>query len=263
MRNLIPVVLGLAVVAHGVALSGFAPFAGASAAAAARDTARVRLGPPQAGGTDAFVVWPTGREPAPAVVVVHEAWGMNGHIRAVARRLAQEGYVVIVPDLFRGPVTDDPGSARELALGVDEERALDDLAAAVAWLRGESRVVGARVGVLGLGMGGRLAELYALRDSTLAAAVMFYGGPETDPAKVAALRVPLQAHFGEADPDIGAGQVEALRAALAQSGNTADVYVYPGAGNAFLNASGPSYHRDAARQAWARMLQFLQKLLKG
>ncbi len=236
---------------------------GTAAATATRsDTARVQLGTPAA-GTTAFVAWPSGRGVAPAVIVAHEWWGLNAQIRGVARRLAQEGYVAIVPDLYHGQVAGDPEYAHELMRGLDEDRAVADLDAALGWLRAQSRVDGRRVGVVGFCMGGRLSQLLGLHRPDLAAAVMFYGRPEKDPAKLATLKVPLQGHFGGEDRGIGADQVDALRAGLAKAGKPVDIYVYPGAGHAFMNEGQASYHPDAAKQAWARALQFFQKHLKG
>jgi len=226
------------------------------------DTSRVQLGPAR-GGTTAYVVWPASTGPAPAVIVVHEWWGLNGQIRSVARRLAQEGYVAIVPDLYRGRVADEAEDAHELSRGLDEKKAVGDLQAAAAWLRSQRSVNRARIGALGFCMGGRLSELFALRDPGLAAVVMFYGQPETDVAQIATLRAPLQAHFGEEDRGIGADQVQALQAALAKAGKVADIHVYSGAGHAFMHEGRPSYHADAAKLAWARTLQFFQKHLKG
>lgn len=234
----------------------------AAAAATRSDTSRVQLGP-AGGGTAAFVAWPSVRVAAPAVIVIHEWWGLNGQIRGVARRLAQEGYVAIVPDLYHGQVAGDPEYAHELSRGLDEDKALGDLDAALGWLRTQSRVDGRRVGVVGFCMGGRLSELFALHRPDLAAAVMFYGRPESDPGKVGTLKVPLQGHFGGEDRGIGADQVDALKASLVRAGKSVDIYVYPGAGHAFMNEGRPSYHPDAARQAWARVLQFFQKFLKG
>jgi len=262
VRNLIFPIFVLVLAAPGGPASPAGPAVPTVAAAAGPDTALVHIGPPES-GTSAFVAWPQGRHTAPAIVVVHEWWGLNSQIRGVARRFAQEGYVAIVPDLYHGQVAEDAELAHELSRGLDEERALRDLAAAMAWLRHEPSVAGERVAVVGFCMGGRIAQLHALRDSTIAAAVMFYGRPETDPTRLAALRAPLQGHFGQEDRGIGAEQVEALRAALAKAGKASDVYVYPGAGHAFMNEVRPSYHRDAARQAWARTLHFLQKHLKG
>lgn len=226
-----------------------------------RDTARVRLGS-GSGATDAFVVWPEKRAEAPAVIVIHEWWGLNQQIRGVARKLAQEGYVAIVPDLYHGPPADDPELAHELMRGLDEERALTDIEAAAAWLRSQSRVKGDRIGVIGFCMGGRFSELFAMR-SRVAASVMFYGRPETGASALARLGAPLQGHFGGADRGIGQDQVEALKAGLAKAGKTAEIHVYPGAGHAFMNDTRDSYHVDAAKLAWARTLQFFQKHLKG
>ncbi|HYM81548.1 MAG TPA: dienelactone hydrolase family protein [Candidatus Limnocylindria bacterium] len=234
----------------------------AAKAPAGPDTARVHVGPAQ-GGTDAFVVWPVGKNPGPAVIVVHEWWGLNGQIRSTARRLAEQGYVAIVPDLYRGKVTSDPEQAHELLRGLDDERALADLDAAVAWLRAQPRVGKNRIGVVGFCAGGRLAQLMGLHSGEVAAVVVFYGTPETAPARLAKMRAPLQGHFGSEDQGIPANRVEELKAGLAKAGKSVDVNLYAGAGHAFMNDSRPSYHPDAARQAWARTLAFFQKHIKS
>jgi carboxymethylenebutenolidase len=236
--------------------------AGAAERAPGADTAQVRIGA-AARSTGAFVAWPAGKGPFPAVIVVHEWWGLNAQIRGVARRLAQEGYVAIVPDLYRGARADDAEHAHELARGLDESAAVADLRAASSWLASQPRVAAARTGAVGFCMGGRLAQLIALEQPDLDAVVMFYGRPETDPARLARLHAPLQAHFGATDRGIGNDQIEALRNGLVKGGRVHDVHVYSGAGHAFMNEERPSYHADAARQAWARMLQFLQKHLKS
>lgn len=267
MRRLIISIVSLALTLAWPPAVGAGPGVGVAAGVAAADaprsdTSRVQLGPPET-GTAAFVAWPANRAAAPAVIVIHEWWGLNGQIRSIARRLAQEGYVAIVPDLYHGQVAGDPEYAHELSRGLDEDKALGDLDAALGWLRTQSRVDRRRVGVVGFCMGGRLSELMALHSPELAAAVMFYGRPESDADKLATLKVPLQAHFGGEDRGIGADQVAALKAGLAKAGKTGDVYLYAGAGHAFMHEGRSSYHADAARQAWARTLQFFQKYLKG
>ncbi len=221
------------------------------------DTARVRVR-----DTQAFVVWPPGKGPAPSVVVVHEWWGLNGQIREIARKLGRQGYVAIVPDLYHGKVADEAERAHELSRALDEEEALEDLAAAVTWLRAQPRSAKGKIGVVGFCMGGSLSQSLALASPEISAAVMFYGRPETDPARLATLRAPLQGHFGAEDDGIDVKRVEQMNAALGRIGKRAEVYVYPGAGHAFMHEGRPSYHPDAARQAWARTLAFLQKLLK-
>jgi carboxymethylenebutenolidase len=233
----------------------------AVAHAQAGDTSRVHLGP-QDGGTDAFVSWPTGKGAAPAIVVVHEWWGLNAQIRDVARRLSHEGYVAIVPDLYHGKSTTDPEEAHVLMRGLEDEVAYSDLERAVAWLKAEPRVAKKKIGVVGFCMGGALAQGLALRSPAIAALVMFYGPPVTDPKALASLHGPLQGHYGEKDDGIPVAKVEALRSGLKQAGKLGEVYLYAGAGHAFMNDTRPSYHPDAARQGWARMLAFFQRNLK-
>jgi carboxymethylenebutenolidase len=242
--------------------SGDAKQAQPRAAAVAYDTSHVHVGP-AGGGTEAFVAWPSSKAAGPAVIVVHEWWGLNGQIREVARRLAQQGYVAIVPDLYHGHVASDPERAHELVRGLVDEAALVDLDATVAWLRNEPRVAKSKIGVVGFCMGGRIAQLLALRSDALSAAVMFYGPPEVDPTKLVKLRAPLQGHFGGEDQGIPRERVEMLRAGLMEARKPVDVHVYAGAGHAFMNDARPSHHPDASRQAWARTLAFLQKHLKG
>ncbi len=226
------------------------------------DTSRVRLGSgPSA--SDAFVAWPSGSGRAPGVLVLHEWWGLDGQIREVARQLASQGYVAVVPDLYHGEVASDPEHARALASRLSLEDAFATVDAAARWLRAEPRTARARLGLVGFCMGGGLAERYALRTSGLSAVVMFYGQPETDPAKLAALGAPLQGHFGAEDSSIPLAKVEELRSALAKADKPGEIYVYPGAGHAFMHEGNDTYRPDAARQAWARLLAFLQDRLKS
>ncbi len=231
-------------------------------AAAPTENARVHIGPAD-GGTDAFVAWPGGATAVPAVIVVHEWWGLNGQIREIARRLARQGYAAIVPDLYHGKVADNPEQAHELVRGLEDTRVMSELDAAAAWLRSQPRTARSRIGVMGFCVGGGLTLKYALHSSEPAAAVMFYGPPETDPEKLASLKTALMGHFGAEDQGIAASRVEEFKAALQKAGKPAEIYLYPGAGHAFMHEGRPSYHPDAARQAWARTLAFLQKRLKG
>ena len=236
--------------------------AASSSKPAAPETSFVHIGSgEQAAG--AFVAWPAGAQAAPGIVVVHEWWGLNDQIRAVARRLSSQGYLAIVPDLYHGRVASDPMKAHELMRGLQEPEALGTLEAAVAWVRAQPRAAKSRVGVIGFCMGGGLAQDLALQDPGVAAAVMFYGGPETDPDKLAKLKGALQAHFGVEDEGIPMKRVEEFRAAFQKAGRSAEIFTYPGAGHAFMHEGLPSYRPDAARQAWARTLAFFQKHLRG
>lgn len=214
------------------------------------------------GGVDAYVAWPPGTARAPAILVVQDWWGLKDQIKEVARRLAREGYVAILPDLYHGKVAATAETAHELVRGLEDTRVFSELDAAAAWAHARPRCQGMRVGILGFCVGGGITLRYALHQPDLGAAVMFYGSPETDPEKLAALRAPLQGHFGALDQGIPPDRVEAMRVALRKAGKTADLHVYPGAGHAFMYEGLPSYHADAAKIAWARTLAFLQRHLK-
>jgi carboxymethylenebutenolidase len=225
------------------------------------DAPAVRLDTPE-GGTTAYVALPSGNGPAPSMVMVHEWWGLNDQIKSLARRLAQQGYVVIVPDLYHGKVAAQPEEAHELMRGLEDTRVFDEMDAARHWLAAQPRTAKSKTGVIGFCVGGGITLRYALRTPDLAAAVMFYGPPETDPAKLAPLTAPLMGHFGADDEGITPDRVNAFQAALESSGKTASIYEYKGAGHAFMHDGLPSYRADAARLAWARTLDFLQKNLK-
>ena len=194
--------------------------------------------------------------------MVHEWWGLNTQIRDTARRLAHEGYVVIVPDLYHGKVATEAEQAHVLMRGLEDATAIADLEAALRWLRNEPRVGKRKIGAVGFCMGGGYAQALGLTSSEIGATVMFYGPPVTDAKALATLHGPLQGHFGEKDDGIPAAKVEALRAGLRRAGKPGEVFLYAGAGHAFMNDARPSYHPDAARQAWARSLAFFQRNLK-
>jgi carboxymethylenebutenolidase len=256
------ILIVVALLVGGVLLGSRGIPAASGSKPAAPETSFVHLGSgDQVEG--AFVAWPAGTQAAPAIVVVHEWWGLNDQIRAVARRLSSQGYLAIVPDLYHGKVADDPMKAHELMRGLEETEALGTLEAAVAWVRAQPRAAKSKLGTIGFCMGGGLAQDLALQDPGVVAAVMFYGTPQTDSEKVAKLKGALQAHFGELDEGIPMKRVEEFRAALQKAGRSAEVYTYPGAGHAFMHEGLPSYRPDAARQAWARTLAFFQKHLRG
>jgi carboxymethylenebutenolidase len=139
--------------------------------------------------------------------------------------------------------------------------AMTDFDAARSWLRHDARVAQMPVAVMGFCMGGGVALGYGMHDSTVAGVVMFYGFPETDPAKLAALRAPVMAHFGARDDGIPPAKVESFRDGMKQAGRSLEVFTYADAGHAFMNDRRPSYAPAAAKQAWARTLEFLRRTL--
>ncbi|MFQ5990395.1 MAG: dienelactone hydrolase family protein [Candidatus Methylomirabilales bacterium] len=209
-----------------------------------------------------YLARPAGAGPFPALVVIHEWWGLNEQIRGLADTLAGEGYVALAVDLYRGRVTKDPMEAHELMRGVPEDRAIRDLKAAVAYLRGRSDVRGERIGSIGWCMGGGYSLTLAINQPDLAACVVYYGRLATDKGLLNQIGAPVLGLFGEQDRGIPPVAVRAFDRAMKSLGKQTEIHIYPGAGHAFANPTRPSYREAAAADAWKRTLAFFSKLLK-
>lgn len=199
----------------------------------------------------------------PALVVVHEWWGLNDNIRAVTRRLAGEGYQALAVDLYGGASADTPDAAMKLMNGVmaNMAPAADNLKQAVAWLKGKGAT---KIGVIGWCFGGGWSlQTTLLAPADVKATVIYYGHLETDPAKLAVLKTPVIGFFGADDKSIPVDGVHAFEAELKKQGTSVEIHVYDGAGHAFANPSGGSYRPEAAKDAWQRTTAFFAKYLKG
>jgi carboxymethylenebutenolidase len=223
------------------------------------------------------LVTPDGRMPAyqcrpasgshPAVLVIMEAFGLNTHIKAVAERIAREGYVTLAPDLyvrFGSPVVpyDDVKQAIGYMKQLDADQVMGDVGVALAHLKVQPFVRPDRIGIVGFCMGGTVALRTACRfPADIRASIPFYGGY---PAlrELGRLAAPVLALFGETDALIPQAHVKELEGTLRRLGKTAEVVVYPGAGHGFFCDERGSYHETAARDAWTRTQDWLQKYLK-
>jgi carboxymethylenebutenolidase len=209
--------------------------------------------------------------PRPAVLVVQEVWGLDDHIRAVARRIAGEGFVALAPDLFsrEGP---PPGNTievlRPFMFRIPDPRVVADLEAAMGYLRQSPSVKDKPIGAVGFCVGGTWARMLAARESGLAACVDFYGRlryPELSPAKpfqpmdrVAEMRCPYLGLFGGDDPVIPQPDVDELKRRLEAAGRKFIIKVYEGAPHAFFNDSRPLYRNPPADAAWSETVRFLK-----
>jgi len=214
----------------------------------------------------AFLVRPDTAKPSPAVVVIHEWWGLNDHIKDVAQRVAREGYVALAPDLYSrlgNKVTKDPDEAAKLMESLSSQSALKDLNATTLWLTQQPFVDPLKVGVVGFCMGGTFALMMASHNSDIKAAVPFYGQiPPSDSIKY--LVAPLLYIHGGQDAWIVKREADRLAQALAQYGRPGQVQSYPTCGHAFFNDTRPDVYRPAESQdAWQRTLAFLARYLQG
>jgi len=212
-----------------------------------------------------YLVRPSGAdEDTPAVIVIHEWWGLNDNIRRAADRLAGEGYVALAVDLYDGAAATVPKEAMQLMgkLTENQARADENLRQAYAYLDDE---IGApRVGSIGWCLGGRWSLRTAiLLPDTLDAAVIYYGTVVTDETQLAPLTMPVLGNFAEDDPIIPLATVDAFQATMQDLGKDVDIKIYAGAKHAFSNPSGMAYDPVAAADAWERTTAFLKEHLVG
>ena len=206
---------------------------------------------------------PAGKGPFPGIVVIHEWWGLNDWVKEQASKLADQGYVALAVDLYRGKVADNPGLAHELARGLPEDRAARDLHAAVEFLQSQPNVRRDRIASIGWCMGGGYSLNVALAEPTLTAAVINYGHLATDPAAIQKLHAAILGNFGGKDQGIPPEDVGKFEAALRQAGKKADIKIYPDAGHGFENPNNKAaYRADDTADAWQRTVNFLSETLK-
>jgi len=211
-----------------------------------------------------YLARPAGAEgPLPALIVIHEWWGLNDNIRAMTRRLAGEGFAALAVDLYGGQVADDRDAAYALMTAANATPAVaeDNLGQAYAYLTGD--LDAPRVASIGWCFGGAWSLNTALLlPDRLDAAVIYYGHLVTDPSRLAALQMPILGLFGEQDQGIPLEDVRAFERTLADLGKDAKIIVYPGADHAFANPSGRNYQPATAEQAWRETTGFLDAQLR-
>jgi carboxymethylenebutenolidase len=205
----------------------------------------------------AYVAEPEGSGPFPVVIMVHEFWGLTEDIAEKADLLAEEGYIVVAPDVFRGGNTGWIPSAIYQVSTTPNEEILDDMDAVVAWVETLDEADTDSVAIVGFCFGGRVAVLYSLHDPTLQATVTFYGNVVADPGRLAALQGPVLGIFGGDDVSIPLDDVDAFDAALEEAGVVHEVTVYEGQGHAFVESVEGIAAGGAQGEAWTQMVDFL------
>lgn len=193
--------------------------------------------------------------PAPAVVLVHEWWGLNDQIKAVAVELANQGYVAIAIDLYGKPATTDPAAAKAMMAALDTEAALDVMASTIYWARDQTFVNG-KVGTVGWCFGGAWS-LNASMSAPVDATVIYYGNVERSVNQLRSLVGPVIGHFGTKDTSIPESMVKQFAENMQAADKSLTVYWYD-ADHAFANPTGARYDAADAAQAWERTLAFFQ-----
>ena len=201
-------------------------------------------------------------EPLPAVIVIHEWWGLDETVKAMSDRLAAEGYIVLAVDLFDGKVTAAPEIARQMMLRVLErpETAEENIRQAFDFV---NSVAGApRVATLGWDFGGGWSLNAAmLFPEELDASVIYYGQVTSDTDRLSGVKAPVLGLFGGRDSVISEQSVRGFEDALNELGVRNEIHVFPAAGHAFANPAARNYDAAVAEDAWQKTLQFLNRNL--
>jgi carboxymethylenebutenolidase len=210
-------------------------------------------------GTKAYLSLPAGAGPFPAIVVIHEWWGLNSNIEHWADRLASAGWAALAIDLYSGVVATDRDAAMSAMKSVDNTEAAATITAAFDFLSRDPRVLATKRAVIGWCFGGGWSLQTALAHPELDGAIIYYGQLETDPAKLSAIKARILGIFGTRDAGIPPEKVAGFEAALAQAGVRGEIHSYD-AEHAFANPSNPKYDQTSAADAWKHVLAFLDRI---
>jgi carboxymethylenebutenolidase len=204
-----------------------------------------------------YLALPAAGKNAPGFVMIQEWWGLNGQIKNAADRLAEDGYRVLVPDLFRGKITTDSGEAGHLMSSLNFPDATEqDIRGAVLHLKEHAPT---KVAVGGFCMGGALTILAALRIPEADAGVCFYGIPPKQAGDPSQIKIPMIFHFAEKDDWCTPSAVDDLEGSLKAGGVSYELYRYD-AHHAFTNENRPEvYDAACTKLAWERTLAFLKR----
>jgi carboxymethylenebutenolidase len=212
---------------------------------------------------NAILYSPQGKGPFPALVVIHEWWGLNDWVKEEASKLADQGYVALAIDLYRGKVATTPDEAHQIMRGVPSDRANRDLLGATSFLASQKYVNPARIGSIGWCMGGGYSLDLAIADPKLKAAVINYGHLASDDATLKKINAAILGIFGGQDKGIPPADVKKFESQLKELGKTAEIHIFPDAGHAFENPNNKAgYRADDAAEAWKLTTAFLAKYLK-
>ena len=211
---------------------------------------------------DGYLAVPDGEGPFPSMLMVHEWWGLNADIIELADQMAEEGYVVLAPDTYRGPTTSQIPRALYLRLNVPDERVDSDMMMAFNYLTSLPEVDADRIGVMGFCYGGGVALRHGIQNPDVQVTINLYGDTVLDPTAFGALpdNGSLLGIFGEIDDMIPLEEVEAFKQAVADAGIEHTITVYDGVGHAFvepdtINEPGQS------QAAWQQILEYLENNL--
>jgi len=229
------------------------------------------------GGIGAVRALPRAKGKRPAVIILHERYGIDQHTKDLTVKLAQAGFVGLAPDLFHRFTGDRNVVLRgEQRVDLTDEGALADLNAAVEYLKKLPGVDASRIGIIGVCQSGRQPVLLAAKRNDIAGAVVLYGaiggrewqGNELRPTPIeeliAQVTCPVLGVFGEADHIISLDDVVRFRNCFEKAKKSCQIGLYRDAPHGWLNDTMPGrYRQEAAHDAWKLMMAFMKKCFAG
>lgn len=205
----------------------------------------------------AYVAYPEADSPAPAVIVIHEIFGLTDWEPTVADRLAASGYVAIVPDLLsstHGRSPEDPDEGRKLVGDLSDETVTADLDATYEYVIGLPAVDSSNVGTIGFCWGGGQSFRYATSNPRLNAAVVCYGSSPSE-EEMARIEAPVLGVHGEQDERINA-RLPWTDSAMTRLGKSYEYDIYEGTGHGFLKPGRRGSDGPQVEAAWDRIIAF-------
>ena len=210
----------------------------------------------------AYIARPSTPGPHPAVIMIHEFWGLKQDIVGKAEALSKEGYVVVAPDLFRGSSTGSLVRAIFQTASTPMPQVDGDLDAVFTWLATQPDVKPDRIAVLGFCFGGGASLRYSVNTGKPAATILFYGTPISDKARLKNLSGPVLGIFGGADGSIPVARVQEMEVSLKDAGVKNEIKIYDGQPHAFVTSMEEINKGGPQQQAWNQLLAFLKQSLQ-
>ena len=211
-------------------------------------------------GTTGYLAKPIEIGEYPAIVMIHEWWGLNDNIKEMAEKLASHGYIVLAVDLYNNQVGTTSEEARKLVTSYDGEEGIKNMAAAVSYLKTTESAE--MVGSIGWCFGGGQSLSLALNNEDLDATVMYYGQVTAETEKLSQMSTPILGIFAEEDRGIPVDSVQEFDMQLDSLGIENEIIIYPGVDHAFANPSGDRYAPEESKDAWNKTLEFFNFNLK-
>lgn len=215
-------------------------------------------------GAYAFVAQPDDDETHPGMVLIQEWWGIESHVMDLAQKLAADGFVVAIPDLYHGQVVTEPNEAQKAVMMLygNVDKAANEVIGALETLKANPSVNPKKLGAMGFCVGGFLAWTVASRYSDLGAVTTFYGaGYDPSPEDVAKVNAPVLAIYGSQDHSVSQEQRDKIEKLYKDAGKDLTIKVYD-AGHAFINPDHGMGDEASAKDAWPKAVQFLKDNLK-